>query len=398
MQRFLLFLATLSFLVAPVRAGSVLVVPFFNVSNSPNLDWIGVGISQTLRDVLGKHGILVLEREDREEAYRRLSIRPNARLTRASVIKVAEALDAGQVIYGEFNFTQVADAAASGSRGALLINARVLDMTRMRISAEFSERGPLEDLARLESHLGWQTLQFLAPGSAPSAEEFARERPPVRLDAMENYVRGLLAPDTNQAHRFFTQAARLDESFSQPCFELGRLYWGKKEYRLAAGWLARVKPADHQYLKASFLLGLCRFYSADYEGAQAAFEIVARSVPLNEVFNDLGAAQSRRNLPDSLENFRKALEGDPSDPDYHFNVGYILWKNGDYTAAAESFRAVLAREPEDPQATLMLGRCLKKMGPRPGDPNSQGLERLKHNYEERAFRELQAALQTGAKR
>jgi hypothetical protein len=40
----------------------------------------------------------------------------------------------------------------------------------------------------------------------------------------------------------------------------------------------------------------------------------------------------------------------------------------------------------------MLGRCLKKSGPRPGDPRSEGLERLKYNYEERAYRQLKAAV------
>ena len=48
----------------------------------------------------------------------------------------------------------------------------------------------------------------------------------MRLDAVESYVRGLLATlDPEQRHRFFTQAARLDEHYSQPCFQLGKTYW-----------------------------------------------------------------------------------------------------------------------------------------------------------------------------
>jgi len=339
--------------------------------------------------------VLVLDRQEREEIYRRLSIRPNARLTHASVIKVAEALDAGEVIYGEFELLPAEDSPAGSSRGSLRITAHMLDVNRLRKGPEFGEVGALEDLTKLETDLAWQALRILAPDSTPSAEEFHRQRPPVPVHAMENYVRGLLATTPDQKHRFFTQAVRLDESFSQPCFELGRLYWDKKEYRLAAPWLARVKPADPHFLEANFLLGLCRYHIADYDGAQGALELVSRSLPLNEVFNDLGAALSRRNRPGALENFRKALEGDPADPDYHFNVGYVLWKAGDFSAAADSFRAVLDRNPEDALSTLMLGRCLKKSGPRPGDPRSEGLERLKYNYEERAYRQLKAAV--GAK-
>jgi len=382
-------------LAASSRADSVLVLPFANRAASSDLDWIGVSISQTISDALAAQGIEVVEAEERQEVYRRLSIRPYARLTRASVLKVAEALDAEQVIYGEFELIPPEAPAAGGTRGSLRVSARRLDANRLTKGPEFSEVGALEDLAKLETHLAWQALRSLTPHTTPPLEEFERQRPAVRVSAIESYIRGLLATAAEQKHRFFTQAARLDEGFSGPCFELGRMYWAGKEYRLAAQWLARVRPADSRFFEANFLLGLSRYYTADYAGAQAAFELVARSVPLIEVFNNLGAAQSRRNLAEALENFRKALEGDPADPDYHFNVGFVLWKRGEYAAAADRFRAALDRNPEDALATLMLGRCLKQAGPRRGDPRSEGLERLKHNYEERAYRELKAAL--GAK-
>jgi tetratricopeptide (TPR) repeat protein len=382
----------------PGWADTVLVLPFFNESSSADLDWITESVSHTISEALVSRGLLVLEREDREEVYRRLSIRAKAHLTHASVIKVAEALDASQVIYGEFEVNAAAGtpaaAGAPPSRGSVRMTAYALDMTRMRRGPEFMESGALEDLAQLQAHLAWQVLRFLAPELTPSAEQFLNERPPVRLDAMENYTRGLLATNDEQKHRYFTQAVRLDERFSQPQFELGRLYWAKKEYRLAADWLARVKPGGPRYFEANFLLGLCRYYSGDYAGAQAAFERVAESVPLNEVFNNLGAAQSRRNLPAALENFRKALEGDPADPDFHFNVGYALWKRGEFAAAVDSFRAVLDRSPDDALATTMLGRCLAKTGPRAVDPKSTGFERVKQNYEEGAYRQLKAALES----
>ena len=380
-------------LAASARADSVLVLPFANVSSATDLDWIGISLSQAVIDALRAQGIRVLDADEREEAYRRLSIRPYARLTRASVIKMAEALDASQVLYGEFELIPPEEPSPDGSRGSLRVSGRLVDVNEMRKGPEFSETGALEDLARLETNLTWLALHALTPHTAPPLEEFARSRPAVRVGAIESYARGLLATTPEQKHRFFTQAVRLDENYSPPCFELGRLYWDQNDYRLAAQWLARVKPSDSHYLEASFLLGLCRYYVGDYPGAETAFEVVVRAVPLIEVFNNLAAAHSRRNLPAALDNFRRALQGDPADPDYHFNVGFVLWKAGRFTEAADRFRAALDRNPEDTLATLMLGRCLKQAGPRPGDPRSQGLERLKHNYEERAWRELKATLE-----
>jgi tetratricopeptide (TPR) repeat protein len=319
-------------------------------------------------------------------------------ITRATVIKVGEALDASQVIYGQYELTPPAQntpAPADGSiaRRTLRITARIMNLDHFRQGPEYAELGSLEDLALLETRLGWQTLQFLTPKTAPSEQEFLNARPPVRVDAVENYVRGLLATSAEQKHRFFTQAARLDERFSQPCYQLGKIYWQKKDYRVAAGWLTRVRRSDSHYLEARFYLGLCKYYGGDYPGAAECFQQVARTVPLNEVWNDLGAAQARQNLPDAPGSFKKALEGDDADPDYHFNLGYVLWKAGQFDSAAESFRAVLERNPNDTEATTFLGRAIKKDGPRPAESKSGGRERLKTNYEETAYRQLKAELE-----
>ena len=382
----------LAALQTAARADTYAVLPFFNLSKSANLNWIGESLAETVRDGLASEGLMALERDDRVEAYHRLAVRPYAPLTTASVMKIGEALDAEQVIYGQFEVSPATDPAAK-SRGSLAITARVLDLKHVRPGPEFREAGALEDLAALEGHLAWQVLKFLRPNAAPSEEEFKQKHPAVRIDAIENYMRGLLAANPDDQHRFFTQAARLDPHYSQPCFALGRLLWKRKEYKLAAEWYQKVAANDVHYHEANFFLGLSRYYSGDFTGARDAFQAVARVVPLNEVYNNLGAAASRAGDPEALENFHKALEGDTSDPDYHFNVGYALWKHAEFQAAAESFRAVLDRVPNDNQASLLLARCLKQSGPRPGDPKTEGLERLKTNFEESAYWQLKALLQ-----
>jgi len=186
-------------------------------------------------------------------------------------------------------------------------------------------------------------------------------RPAVRLDAVESYVRGLLSTSSEQRHRYFTQAARLDEHYSQPCFQLGKIFWEKKDYKVAAGWLARVARSDPHYLEAQFFLGLSRFANGDFKGAEESFQLVAAAIPLNEVYNDLGVVQAQRqDYAAAASSFRKALEGDDADPDYHFNLGAALWRAGQYTQAADSFRAVLVRDSADTEATALLGPRIEK--------------------------------------
>jgi tetratricopeptide (TPR) repeat protein len=389
------------------RAETAAILPFANLSqvaSSPNpavpasnLDWIGESIAGTLRDALELRGVLTMGRSDVQEAYHRLNLPQRTRLTQASVLKIGEVVDAEQVVYGSFEFQPAFPGGAPGdSRGSLRITARVFDRLHLRQSPEFAESGALEDLATLEAHLAWRTLTLVAPRLAPPESQFHSLRPPVRLDAEENYVRGLMAHAPEQREKYFTQAARLDARFAHPCYQLGQIEYARKNYRQAAEWLERVGPDDIDYHPATFLLGLSLFQSGDYEGAQKAFQTIAALVPLSEVFNDLGAAESRRNLPQAIDDFRKALQGDPNDPVYHFNLGYALWKKGDFAAAADSFRSALDRSPDDAMATLLLGRCLNKQGlhadGRAGEARLLNLERLKTDFEERAYRQLKSML------
>jgi len=396
MRRALLLLLPCSAALIAAPNDTAAVLPFANSTTNANVDWIGVSISENLRDGLSSRGLVTLGRDDIQEAYRRLHLRDRALLTEASAIKAGEALDAEQVVFGTFEFLPAPPAGTPGaSAGSLKISAKIVDRRQLRQSPEFAETGALEDLPALEAHLAWRALVLLAPKLAPEESDFRSLRPSIRLDAEENYIRGLMARQPEQREKYFAQAARLDARFVHPCFELGLIHYQRKEYRQAAEWLQHAGPTDVEYHQASFFLGLALFQAGDYVGAQKALQTVAAVVPLSEVFNDLAAAESRRNLPQALDDFRKALDGDPNDPVYHFNVGYALFKKGDFAAAADRFRAALDRNPDDQIATLLLGRCLKKQGLRSGDSGDarlQNLERLKTNFEERAYRQLKSVI------
>jgi tetratricopeptide (TPR) repeat protein len=411
MRLYLRAALVLSASAIPVFAQNAAVLPFSNVSlfnaspeastiRSPaSMDWIGESIAETLRAALATRGVLIFERDRIAEAYRRLQLRERTELTEASILKLGEVLDAEQVVHGTFSFVPAAAAGGSTSisKGSLKIQARVSDRRHLRQSAVFEETGAIEDLATLESHLAWRALTMVAPSRAPAEAEFRSLRTPVPLDVLENYIRGLLATAPEQKEKYFTQAARLDPDYSPPAYELGRIHFEKKEYREAAVWLEHVGPSENHYREATFLLGYARYQAGDFEAARKAFQTIAEKVPIGPVWNNLGAAESRLNLPQAVDTFRKALEQDPSDPDYHFNLGYALFKKGDFAAAADRFRAVLDRNPGDQMATLLLGRCLKKQGLRAAtasDARLQALERLKDTYEERVYFQLKSILES----
>src|SRR5579871_1844737 len=124
------YLAAIVILCGVLRADTVLVLPFFNHSKA-SLDWIGESISESLHDSLASEGLLVLDRADRLEAYRRLSLRSGVELTHASVIKIGQSLDASGVIYGYYELIPPVAGKESGN-GSLRVTARILDLKRLR--------------------------------------------------------------------------------------------------------------------------------------------------------------------------------------------------------------------------------------------------------------------------
>ncbi|HEU5021835.1 MAG TPA: tetratricopeptide repeat protein [Bryobacteraceae bacterium] len=376
-------------------ADTVAVLPLFNInaSTAPDLNWIGESVAETVHETLSAYGMLTLSRDDRVEVYRRMGVRAEVVLTRATVMKLGQTLDAGQVVFGDYTIDPAAFASQS-IKAPIHIVAHVIDLRKFKEAESFEQNGILENLSQLEMSLAWQVLHQMEPDSAPSEEMFRREHPAIRVGAMESYVRGLMTPASNTDLRvkFFTQAANLDDRFSQPNYELGQILFARKDYPGAAGWFSKVTRPDSHYMEASFLLGICRYYEGNFDEAIRLFRMVADEVPLNEVFNNLAAALSRRNDAAAAEGFHKALEGDEGDPDYWFNYGYALWKLGQYAKAADQFRAALQRSPTDTEATSFLGRCLRNDPWKAGDPRTDGRERIKTLFEDSAYRQLRAEL------
>jgi tetratricopeptide (TPR) repeat protein len=378
--------------VAGLRADTWLVAPLANQTGKPTLDWIGESVAESISEALRRQGVLVVDRDERKEGESRLALRANVPLTKASRIKLAEMLDANHLIAGSYGLVE-----NGTGMGTLRIEVETINVRDFRRGGKFEETGPLEDLAGLQSHLAWQVLRQTMPKTAPGEEEFRRGNLNIRVDAVENYVRGLLAGNAEAQERFFQQALKLDGRYSQASFQYGRLLLERGNLPSAALQLERVANWDPHYREAGFLLGLARFRLKEFKAAVAAFERVSREVPLSEVWSNLGLAQWRLGMPEAAGSLRKALEGDPNDEVYHFNLGLVLLSRGAFAEAAEQFRATLERTPEEPEATKLLGRCLRPQAGAPTREELAGSERLKVDFEEAAYWQLKALISPAKK-
>jgi len=387
----ILWIAVLSALAVPQRAPGqqpdsahtshiLLIMPFENASNVPGIDWIGEAFPEILSNRLNSASLFVVGRSDRLAAFDQLGIPLAAKPTRATVLQIAELLDADNVIVGHYNFDGNIFTAA----------AQVMNTEQLRLSPEFKEAGPLTDLVTIQAALAWDVLNGinLAPGPK---DRFVTQVHPVRLDALENYIRGILANSAAEKIKRFKEAIRLEPSHTLAMLRLGKIYYGSHDFEPAINWLSKIPNTDSNTNEAHFYLGLSAFYAGQMDKAESAFRFLLTRLPLTEVYNNLGVVIGSRGEKRARSYFEKSIQIDPSDPDYHFNLAIELYREGDTPGAIRQLRELLASQP-DTDAHSFLDGLNSNVQPPPHAP----VERIKANYDESSFRQLSLEIENAS--
>lgn len=374
---------------------TLLVMPFENHSKAPGIEWIGESFPEVLSQRMASQQIYTISREDRLYAFDHAGIPGAAHPSRATTYSVAEQMDADYVVFGDYDF----------DGKTFTAKAQLLDMKKLRLAPTVQSSGPLTSLIDVQTDLAWQLLNQLPTPPALTRQQFLASSKPIRLDAFENYIRGVLATNRQQKTKYFRDAIRLNPNYTLAMLQLGRLYYDGHEYESAALWLGKIPKDDPMAGEANFLLGMAEFYRGNYDKAYAAFSFLAARLPLTEVDNNLGVVDARRGRrAAATEHFTKAVTADPSDPDYRFNLAVELYKNGDNAGAAQQLREELQRRPNDGEAKNLLENInrgvyaptapaagVQVLGVPPGQVRVP-MERIKRNYDEASYRQLEVEI------
>jgi tetratricopeptide (TPR) repeat protein len=390
-----LALALLTCVGVYAQSATVLVLRFNNGSQFSELNWVGESVAETLRAEFGEANQIVIDRGAGLDGMKRLGLRPEADFTKASIIRLSQTLEADLVIYGSYDVklpagvTQLRD-------GDISINAQAIDLRKLQNAPDISEAGKLSELSKYKEHLAWAALGYLVPGSHATFEQFMTGRKLTPLDAEESYIHGLLSPDKEHQQKWFLQAANLDPQFVSPAYELGKVYLERKEPRQTLKWLARVPASDARYLEARFRMGIAAYQLSDFSAAVGYFKEVANVMPLHEVYNNLAAAEDQINAPAAIDDFRRALDSDPADVSYLFNLGAALLRRNFFDEAKQKLQAVIDHSPDDTEADGLLAQAEAHQVSPPG-AKPLAPARLKTAMDSMAFRQLKAMLQPKGK-
>jgi tetratricopeptide (TPR) repeat protein/nucleotide-binding universal stress UspA family protein len=380
----------------PAEAHSriLLVLPFDNRTGQPSLEWIREAAPEILSSRFASAGFAPMSRDDRRYALDHLGLPQGFHPSRASSLKLAETLDADSIIVGSY--------LTDGT--GIVAEAQVVDVPRLRMSEAVSARGEMRNLVAVFDSLAWKLTRQLDPGFSGSEETFVAAGAGLRLDAFEQYIRGITEPDQQERLRHLRLAVQESPEFGPAWMALGREDYNGQRYEEAAEAFAKVGRGDSdalqpEVLEAGFYRGLSLLFSGDYRQAEEAFEGVARVLPLAEVVNNEGVAVSRQGR-DGIAFFSQAEAADPNAADYHFNLAVSLKREGKAAEALAELTQCLRLRPNDSEAQELLA-AWKNTGGSAGagaSPDANGepelkadpLERIARDFDAVAFR--QAAL------
>src|SRR5580692_816533 len=341
--------------------GVFLVFPFENAGTSSRLDWIGEGLEELTIQELSAAGQQVYSHEGRLDEMDRAGLPPNAKLSRATMLHIAQDLDADYVVFGNF--------ASDGT--SLTVSARVLRVNPVALLPEVRESGPLDSMMNLHTRVTWRLLTSIDHNFPLNLAEFSKLQRVLYLGAFEHYIRGLLANDDETRIRDLKEAVRLEPNWPDPAFSLGQVYFTRNDCASALPWFARVPPTNERSVEAIFATGVCYLRLNQPDKAEKVFSRLHEDLKLNmvsgadlpEILNNLALALARQGkLGPAIPSLSRACDLDPDEDDYPFNLGLLSLQNSDLTAATAQFRDAIEREPDNPEDRAFLIYSMEKAG------------------------------------
>ena len=343
------------------QPGIYLVFPFENAGASPRLDWLGEGLEELTIQRLSAAGQQVYSHTGRTGELDRSGLPPTAKLSRASMLRIAQNMDADYVIFGRF----------TSDGQTLMVEAQILRVSPTRLLPAIRETGPLDSLMDLHVKLLWRLLSANDRAYPRTLEEFSKAQRPLRLDAFEHYVRGLLASDDDPRLRELREAARLEPEWPDPDYAIGDAYYARRDCDSALIWFAKVPKTHDRYVEAVFATGVCRLLMNQPEKAEEVFlslqgalrNNLVSGADLPEILNNLALARARQNnTAAAVADLRRAAELDPDEDDYPFNLGLLALGANDFAGAANYFREASEREPDKAENRALMILSLEKAG------------------------------------
>jgi tetratricopeptide (TPR) repeat protein len=175
------------------------------------------------------------------------------------------------------------------------------------------------------------------------------------------------AGDLKEAVQIFNRILKDQSPGSNEALRLktliGMADYGMQEHTAAIPYLKEATAADPQNLPFRLMLAHSCLAAKQYQCVLDTYhEILNLNAESAEA--DMLAGEALDETQDhagAIQQFRAAVKANPKEPNVHFGLGYLLWRQGQFADAADEFQAELANVPDHAQAMVYLADSRIKM-------------------------------------
>ncbi len=344
----------------------IVVAGIANKTGSEKLDWIGCGLRVELtRRLLNVKELIVMNVPSYVRAVDDLGLINKDLSDPEEAVKVGKALAADKIVVGQYS------KAPTGVEVAL----RLVDIKTGKADAPMSRTGaPIT----VSSGLALDIAKALSV--KVSNPDTVSKNLTSNATAFENYCKGLVYKEAaeksdkeetvkenfGKATEHFIQAAKDDESFAAPYFELGWLFMRADPpmYRFAEKKYKKAIELYPAYIEAHNNLGVVHERQGGTRSAATAY---LRALNINPNYADahfnLGRLyDSQKEYDKAIAEYEKTLKLTPADALVHNNLAVAHLNKGDTDGALKSYKAALDIKPDMKEAHLGLGLIYDSKG------------------------------------
>ncbi|HEY2120120.1 MAG TPA: tetratricopeptide repeat protein [Candidatus Acidoferrum sp.] len=301
---------------------SLAILPFYNASRDPKLDWLGSSMAEMLSTDVGDSSSVRMVSEDRVgQVLKDLRITPQSELDQSTVTRVANHSNVDTIVWGQYaKFDEL-----------VRIDVTVLNLKNNEIKRLKAEAANEKDILPTVDKLAAQIRENLSVSESLQKELKASAFKPstASIAALRDYDKGLQeARQGNHADAItqYKEALHEDENFALAYSKLAQSY-------------AQLGQDD--------------------EAEQSANKAVSLSaqLPLREKYLIQASHDSVvKDYPKAIQAYENLVKVSPDNSDYLFDLGIAYEKSSDYAKAEELFKKVVELDPKRIEGLLALGR------------------------------------------
>ena len=307
---------------------SVAIIPFYNGTGDPKLNWMGASLAETLSSDIGQSAHLRSVSPARlQQVLSDLHISPESQLDISTLKRVADFVGADTVVFGQYQ--------KFGEQ--VRINSTVLDLKQDRKSEIQTDAANEKELLPSLDKLADEVRQKLAttPEILKELQAHSQHVSTTSVPALRAYNEGLaLARVSNntKAVTKFEEATADDPNFAMAYAKLAQTYAG-------LGYDDKAEVASRKAVSLSDNLSVQDRYLIEANHASITHD-TAKAIA-------------------AYENLTKV---NPSDIDAQFALANLYEDANNYDAAKKRLALVLAADPKNVNALLASGRVDVRAG------------------------------------